>query len=40
MAPPTSDATAADVELERKCIQAALDLQEHGWAVVEGVLPQ
>ncbi len=29
-----------DQELDRKCMQAAIDLQEHGWAVVEGVLPE
>lgn len=40
---PTQEALSVlDVEadLHNKCLQAAVDLQEHGWAIVEGVLSQ
>ena len=29
-----------ETDLHKKCLQAAIDLQEHGWAVVEDVLTQ
>ena len=31
---------AETAELHRKAVQAALDLNEHGWACIEGVLPE
>ncbi len=27
-------------DLHKKCLQAAIDLQQQGWAVVEGILSQ
>ena len=33
----TQDPTL-DTDLQRKCLKAAVHLQEHGWAVLEGVL--
>jgi hypothetical protein len=40
---PTQDALdvkGIEADLHKKCLQAAIDLQEHGWAIVEGVLSQ
>lgn len=33
-------AEGVDADIYQKCLQAAVDLQERGWTIVEGVFSQ